>query len=211
MVLPVVALAGTTALMVVGLHVLTIAVIPSTVTVLGPSSVPKPVPAMETEAPTGPAFGVKVVMIGSAGTTVIAVEPQIVPAHALIVAEPTAKPKATPRFPESFDMVMTGVFEELHATEAKVCVLLSLNVPVAIKDCGVPAGIEELRGLREIDTRLVGTNDAGSYNSALDKARGLSLNPPATNTAPFTSKVAVCTWRATFRLPVGLNVAATGS
>ena len=202
MVLPVVALAGTTALMVVGLQVLTTAAIPSTVTVLGPSSVPNPIPTMETEAPTGPAFGVKVVIIGSAGTIVRAVEPQIVPVHALIVAEPTAKPKATPRFPKSFDMLMTGVFEELHVTEAKVCVLLSLNVPVATKDRGVPTGIEELIGLREIDTRLAGTSDAGSYNSALDNARGLSLNPPATNTAPFVSKVAVCTWRATSGYPL---------
>src|SRR5277367_3021700 len=202
MVLPVVALAGTTALMAVEVQVLTIAAIPSTVTVLEPSRVPNPVPTMATEAPTGPAFGVKVVIIGSAGTIVSAVEPQIVPVHALIVAEPTARPKATPRFPESFDMVMTGVFDELHVTEAKFCVLLSLNVPVATKDCGVPAGIEELSGLREIVTRLPGIKDAGSYNSALDKARGLSLNPPATNTAPLTSKVAVCTWRATFRLPV---------
>ena len=197
--------------MVVELQVLTIATIPSTVTVLGPSSLPKPVPTMETEAPTGPAFGDKVVIIGSAGKIVRVVEPQIVPVHALIVAEPTAKPKATPRFPESFDMVMTGVFDELHVTEARVCVLLSLNVPDATKDCGVPAGMEEFSGLREIDTRLAGTSDAGSYSSALDSAKELSVNPPATNVSPFVSSVAVCTWRATFKLPVGLNVAATGS
>jgi hypothetical protein len=76
-------------------------------------------------------------------TTVTVVEPQISPAQALTVDDPTATPKRTPLLvesfvmplllPESFVTVTTVLSEELQIAEASVCVLLSLNVPTATR------------------------------------------------------------------------------
>jgi len=73
--------------------------------------------------------------------TVTVVEPQTTPAQAVTVAVPTATPKTTPLLveslaiplllPESFVTVATVLSEEFQITEARVCVLLSLNVPIA--------------------------------------------------------------------------------
>jgi len=73
--------------------------------------------------------------------TVTVVEPQMAPAQALTVAVPGATPKTTPLLveslviplllPESFVTVATVLSEEFQITEARVCVLLSLNVPIA--------------------------------------------------------------------------------
>jgi len=75
--------------------------------------------------------------------TATVVEPQIDPVQALTVADPTATPKTTPLLvesfvmplllPESFVTVTTVVSEELQIAEASICVLLSPNVPVAVR------------------------------------------------------------------------------
>jgi hypothetical protein len=64
--------------------------------------------------------------IGCDHCTVKVVEPQIDPAHALIVAEPGAMAKAAPGLVASLVIDATAVFEELQMTEASVCVVLSL-------------------------------------------------------------------------------------
>jgi hypothetical protein len=139
------------------------------------------------------------------------VEPQIEPVHALRVVEPVVTAKATPRSLESLETVAMVLLEELHVAEAKVCVLLSLNVPVAVKFWAVPAGIFGPIGLTEIDTRLAGTSVAGWYSSALDKTLPADDAPPATKTVPLFSRVAVWTYRAVAGFPVAENVPAVGS
>jgi hypothetical protein len=76
-----------------------------------------------------------------ADETVTLVEPQISPVQAFKVADPTFTPKTTPLLvesfvmplllPESFVMVAMVLSEELQIADTKVCVLESLNVPVA--------------------------------------------------------------------------------
>ena len=76
-------------------------------------------------------------------TTVTVVEPQTDPAHAVIVAVPADTPRTTPLLveslptplllPEFFVIGATVSSEELQIAEARVCVLLSLKVPVATK------------------------------------------------------------------------------
>jgi hypothetical protein len=212
--LPVVAPLGTNTTMLVALQLITVARTPLNVTVLDPSIAPKPEPAIVSSDPTGPELADKAAMLGAGATTVTAVEPQIEPVHALTVAEPNASPKPTPWLLESLETVAMTVLEELHVTEANVCVLLLLNVPMATKLWAVPAGIDGLSGLKEIDTRFAGANVGGWYNSDVLSARRLlelSLKPPATRTNPFLSSVAVCTCRAMFKPPVWENFPAIGS
>ena len=58
-------------------------------------------------------------------------------------------------------IVARALFEELHVTEARVCVLLSLKVPVATKDCVAPTAKVEEIGLTAIETRPRGVNVLG--------------------------------------------------
>jgi hypothetical protein len=58
--------------------------------------------------------------------TVKAVEPQIDPVHAWIVADPSWMAKAAPELVASLVIDATALLEELHITEASVCVVLSL-------------------------------------------------------------------------------------
>jgi septum formation inhibitor-activating ATPase MinD len=69
-----------------------VAVVPLNVT---EPVVPKLFPAIVTDAPAGPAFGDRLVMLGG-GSTVIVVEPQIEPMQALTVEEPVATATALP-------------------------------------------------------------------------------------------------------------------
>ena len=95
---------------------------------------PKLVPVITTLTPGGAEFGAKPVMDGLGGLTVTVEEPHIGPVHALNVAAPAVSPNATPRSVQSLVIVATALFEELHVTDDTVCVLPSLNVPVAVKD-----------------------------------------------------------------------------
>ena len=63
----------------------------------------------------------------------------------------------------------TLAFEDLHVTDAKVWVLLSLKVPVAMRCNVVPMATVEVAGVTAIDTRVRGVSVAGSYSSALAK------------------------------------------
>ncbi len=75
------------------------------------------------------------VMFGGIGpVTVRTLVPQIEPAHALMVVLPLAKPKAQPELPLSFVMLETLLFDENQLIEFRFCVLLSLNVPVAVNN-----------------------------------------------------------------------------
>ena len=129
-ILPVVSF-GTATTILVGDQLVTVAALWFRRTVLAPWIAPKPEPTIVKENPTGPELGDKDAISGSAETTVIVVEPQIEPVHALTVVEPVATPKVTPRLLESLETVATAALDVLHVTEAKVCVLLSLNVPLA--------------------------------------------------------------------------------
>ncbi len=52
-------------------------------------------------------------------------------------------------------IVATVVVNELQVTESvRFCVLVSLNVPVAVNCCVVPLGIEGLVGVTAIDTSV---------------------------------------------------------
>ena len=70
------------------------------------------------------------------GDTVSVVEPLMLPEAALIVVVPVATLVASP--PAA--IVVAAVFDEVQVAEAvRSCVLLSLNVPVAVNCCVLPA------------------------------------------------------------------------
>jgi hypothetical protein len=83
-----------------------------------------------------PVLGVSDVIEGAGTVTVV--EPQIDPVQAAIVVEPEANAKALPKSVESFVTVATELLEEVQLADARFCVELSANVPVARSDC-VPA------------------------------------------------------------------------
>jgi hypothetical protein len=121
---------------------------------------------------------------------------------------------------ESFEIVATALFEELHVTDATCSVLLSLKVPVATNCSEVSRGIVVLAGATAMETRFAGVNVAGSYNSALASGTakgGLPLpkfpplRPPATSTSPVVRKTALWNTRPLVRLPVRENVPNAGS
>jgi len=119
--------------MLVGLQLVTVAAVWLRSTVLAPCIAPKPEPLIVKEDPIGPELGDKAIISGFGTTTPRVVDPQIDPVHALTVVEPFATQVATPWLLESLEIVAMVLLEELHVTEAKVCVLLPLNVPVAVK------------------------------------------------------------------------------
>jgi hypothetical protein len=84
---------------------------------------------------------------------VIAKVPQIELAHALIVALPGETPYTAPALVESLVTVAIAVLEELHETEASVCTVPSLKVPVAAKRCAPPSGTEDTLGLTAMETK----------------------------------------------------------
>ena len=94
------------------------------------------------------------------GTVMVAL-PQIVPAQALMVEVPAAAAYTAPEFVESLVTVATVKLEEVHATAFNVWVVLSEYVPVAVKRCAVPSGIDALFGATEIDTRVAGAVEGG--------------------------------------------------
>src|ERR1039457_2164113 len=103
------------------------------------------------------------------GPTVAIVDPHTEPAHALTVAVPPTAPRAyaSPESVSSLVMLTAAVSEELQVTEASCCVLLSLNVPVAIICCAVSSGTVGLFGFTAMETRFGGVDVPGSYSSAL--------------------------------------------
>ena len=91
--------------------------------------------------------------------TVSVVEPQIEPAHALMVVVPPATPKACPELVASLLMVATAVLEELQVTAARVWWLPPLKLPVARNAYALPIGTHAWP--RVIDWRPLGVEDVG--------------------------------------------------
>src|SRR5208282_1589841 len=142
--LPVVAPVGTVATIDVEPQlVIVVAVVPLNDTMLVPCVVPKFAPVIVTDVPTAPDVGERLVMLGggTAGRTVIVVEPHNEPVHALTVADPVATATTLPRLVASFATLAIVLSEEFQVTETRVCVLLSLNVPVAVKGSVAPTEI----------------------------------------------------------------------
>jgi hypothetical protein len=96
--------------MLVALQLVTVAAVPLKVTVLVPWVAPKFAPLIVTAAPTVPVFGVRVVMLGAAVTTVRVVEAETLPNVELIFAEPGCIVVATP----DPSTVETDMSEEDH-------------------------------------------------------------------------------------------------
>src|SRR5688500_14839365 len=95
------------------------------------------------------------------GVTVSAVEPLIEPAVALIVVVPVSMAAAAPRFPASLLIAATAVLDELQVADCKICVLPSVNVPVATNCWVVPTEIDGVVGLSTIETSPVGARVIG--------------------------------------------------
>ena len=93
--------------------------------------------------------GVTAMDVSTAAVKVNEVVPLTAPEVALIVTGP---PAFTPVAKPAALIVATVVSDELQVTEpVKFCVELSLNVPVAVNCCVLPAGIDGFAGVTAID------------------------------------------------------------
>lgn len=82
-------------------------------------------------------------------------------AVAVIVVVPVAWAFTRPAFPGELLTKAADGLEEVQMTDCRVCVLPSLNVPVAT-NCWVCPGIRnELAGVTDMDTRLGGVRLVG--------------------------------------------------
>ena len=84
------------------------------------------------------------------------------PAQAVTVVVPVVMAEILPELVESLVTVATAVFDELHRADARVCVLVSLNVPVAMSCCAAPATMVGLAGVIVMDTSPAGVNESVS-------------------------------------------------
>src|SRR5579871_4483423 len=92
--------------------------------------------------------GVTAIDFSVAAVTVNVVDPLIAPDVALIVLVPTPTPVANP----PVVIVAVEVVPEAHVTDAvRFCVLLSLNVPVAVNCCVRPFAIDGFAGVTAMD------------------------------------------------------------
>jgi len=95
--------------------------------------------------------GVIAIETSAAAVTVKFVDPEIAPEVAFIKEVPTATPVARP---PALIVEVAGT-AELHVTLAvKFCVVLLLNVPVAVNCCVRPAAIEGFAGVTAMDTSV---------------------------------------------------------
>jgi hypothetical protein len=215
MTFPVVEPAGTVATILVGLQFVGIAAMPLKVTALLLWGDPKPEPVIVTGVPAAAVAGDRLEILGvcapDALVKVIVVEPQMEAMQAFTVAEPEATPNAPPWLLESLVSVAIVLSEEPQVTEASVWVLPSLKVPLAIKLCVPPAEIDGTGGVTVMELSPFSVSMFGENNSAEDKLLLLASTPPANNTFPLFSSVAVCSERAAFRVRDETVVCATGS
>jgi hypothetical protein len=92
-----------------------------------------------------------------AGVTVRMVEPVMLPNAAVIVVWPAAAHVARPLEPAALLTVATAVADELQVTVAvRSCVVVSENVPVAVKCWVVPLAMLGLTGVTAMDTSVAG-------------------------------------------------------
>jgi hypothetical protein len=99
--------------------------------------------------------GVTVMDTSVAEVTVSVDDPDILPDTAVIVVEPAATAVASPLEPAELLTAATAAAEELQITDVvRSCVVLSENVPVAIKCWFVPLAILGLVGVTAMDTSV---------------------------------------------------------
>src|ERR1700675_154692 len=97
--------------------------------------------------------GVTAIDDSVAAVTVNVVDPTTAPLVALIVDVPTFTAVANP----AALIVAVAVVPDAHVTLAvKFCVELSLNVPVAVNCCELPAATLGFAGVTAIDTSVTG-------------------------------------------------------
>src|SRR5277367_2934955 len=95
--------------------------------------------------------GVTAMDCSVAAVTVSTVEPEIAPEVALTVEVPAEAPVAKPL---ALMVATAGEAEAQVTLPVRFCVLLSLNVPVAVNCCVKPLAIEGFAGLTAIDCRV---------------------------------------------------------
>jgi hypothetical protein len=94
--------------------------------------------------------GVTAIDTSVAAFTVSSVEPVMLPTVAEIVEVPAPTPVASP----VLLIVATAPVPEAHTALLSTCVVLSLNVPVAVNCCVPPLVIEGFAGVTAIDTSV---------------------------------------------------------
>jgi hypothetical protein len=120
----------------------------------------------------------------NAGVTVRAVEPEMPPEVAVIVAVPTATGVALPLETAASLIAATDVADELQVTEAvRSCVVLSENVPVAVNCWVVPRAMLGLVGVTAMETRVADVTDRVVEPETLPDAAVIVAVPAATAVA----------------------------
>jgi hypothetical protein len=134
--LPVVAPAGTFAVILVALQAVTdVTAVPLNVTVLVPCVAPKLVPAMITEAPTAPVFGSKLVIAG--GGVTVKVTPVLASAPTVTTTLPVVAPAGTVTAMLAALQVLTTAAVPLNVTVLPPCAApkfvpaMVTNAPIA--------------------------------------------------------------------------------
>jgi len=108
---------------------------------------------------------------------------------ASIVVLPPARPAAKP----AVVIVATEVLVEVQVTEVvRFCVLPSLYIPMAVNCCPVPAGMEGLAGVTEIDVRdcpcaAIGTRAQANRSPARIRSLTKDFNLPEPSKRTVTS------------------------
>jgi hypothetical protein len=97
--------------------------------------------------------GVTAIDTSVAAVTVSEAVPLTDPDVAVIVVVPALTPAASP--PEL--MLATEVDDELQVTDVNSCVLPSSKLPTALNCCCVPAAIDGVAGLTEIEVKCAAT------------------------------------------------------
>jgi len=120
---PVVAPAGTGAAMLAALQLVGVAVIPLKVTALVPCVAPKFAPAIVTDAPTNPEFGLKLVMLG-AGTVTVKLTPLLAAPPTVTTTFPVVAPAGT-----AVTMLVALQLVATATTPPKVTVLVPCVAP----------------------------------------------------------------------------------
>src|SRR6266567_776938 len=93
--LPVVAPAGTCAVMLVALHPVGVAAVPLNLTVLVPCVAPKFAPVIATEVPTRPDVGLRLEMVGAAAVVTVNVIPLLATPPTVTTTLPVVAPAGT--------------------------------------------------------------------------------------------------------------------
>ena len=132
---PVVAPAGTAATTPVLLQLVGVVAVPLNVTVLVPCVTPKFVPAIDTEVPTGPDVGDKLVMLGATGT--VNVMPLLASPPTVTTTLPVVVPPGTVATTLALPQLLVGAGIPLNVTVLLACVAPKLAPEIVTE---VPTG-----------------------------------------------------------------------